>query len=144
MDSPIPRMKAADPGLIRLAIWEGNRSLSDMGKLARHAAILLNGVAMLSGGLSADSSDAVEKGDELARGQRAMAFVGVFVLMIASISAPIAYDIFIRPFLTPVILTSFLSAGIIVPFVTFILVDRRISRSERARAEATFQPKAGS
>jgi len=115
-----------------------------MGKLARLAAILLNGLAMLAGGLSADSSDAVEKGDDLARGQRAMAFVGVFILMFAIISAPIVYDIFVRPFLTPVILTSFLSAGIIVPLVTFILVDRRISRSERARAEATSQPKAGS
>jgi len=115
-----------------------------MGKLARLAAILLNGLAMLAGGSSADSSDAVEKGDDLARGQRAMAFVGVFILMFAIISAPIVYDIFVRPFLTPVILTSFLSAGIIVPLVTFILVDRRISRSERARAEATSQPKAGS
>lgn len=115
-----------------------------MGKLARVAAILINGLAMLGGGLSADSSDAFEKGDDLARDQRAMALVGVVMLMLAIISAPIAYDIFVRPFLTPVILTSFLSAGIIVPLVTFILVERRISRSERARAEANSEPKSGS
>ena len=98
--------------------------------------MIVNGMAMLGGGMNADASGAVEKGDALARGQRALAFLGSVLLMFAIISAPMAYEMFVRPFLTRSILLSFIAAGIVIPLALFILSDRRISRAESARAEA--------
>ena len=86
--------------------------------------------------MNADASGAVEKGDALARGQRALAFLGSVLLMFAIISAPMAYEMFVRPFLTRSILLSFIAGGIVIPLALFILIDRRISRAESARAEA--------
>ena len=107
-----------------------------MGKIARIGATILNLVAILSGGPNADASGAIEKGDTLARGQRAMAFLGAVLLMFTIISAPLAYDTFVQPFLTTPILLSCIAAGIIIPLAFFILIDRRISRAESARADA--------
>ena len=52
------------------------------------------------------------------------------------ISAPIAFGMLVRRFLTVNILLIFIAAGFIIPLTLFILIDRRIARAESARADA--------
>ena len=77
-----------------------------------------------------------EGGDEITRGQRAMAILGSLFIGVAILLGAFAVDMYYHPFLGAVSITVTLLAALVMPFLFYFPLDRRITRLERERAEA--------
>ena len=76
-----------------------------------------------------------EGGDEIARGQRAMTILGSLFICVAILLGAFAVDMYYHPFMGPVSITVTLLAALVMPFLFYFPLDRRITRLERERAE---------
>ncbi len=114
-----------------------------MGKIARVLLVLAQVVVSILGiFIAADTlPDLVtaEGGDELARGHRAMAMLGSMFASLAILLGAFAIDMFYQPFLGIPSIVAVILAAVIIPFLIYFPLDRRITRLERERAEAASQ-----
>lgn len=101
--------------------------------------LVLGLLASIAGGSVGDLG--VERGDEIARGERAMAVLGVLFLGCAIIGTAFVVDIFVHPFLTVNLMTGISLLAVFVPVGVFFMCDRRITKREQARANPTKAPK---
>lgn len=112
-----------------------------MGKIARFALVLGQVVVSLLGiFVGADAlPDLVtpEGGDEISRGHRAMAILGALFSGLTILVGAFAIDLCLHPFLDAMSLPAIILAALAAPFLIYFLLDRRITRLERARAETT-------
>lgn len=115
-----------------------------MGKVARFLVVLVQIVVSIGGvAVGADPlSDGfnVEHGDDIARGQRAMALLTALFVSVGIIAGAAAYDMCVRQFLDLPLLFGLLLLAILAFFGIYLPLDRRISRHERDRAEAVKSP----
>jgi ABC-type enterochelin transport system permease subunit len=111
-----------------------------MGKLAQVALVLAQVVVSILGIFfgAAVLPDLVtsEGGDEIARGQRAMAILGSLFIGVAILLGAFAVDMYYHSFMGPFSITVTLLAALVMPFLFYFPLDRRITRREHARAEA--------
>ncbi len=100
-----------------------------MGKIARFLTLALGLLASIAGGSVGDLG--VEQGDEIARGERAVAVLGCLLLGCAIISTAIVVDIFVHPFLTVNLMTGIGLLAVFVPVGVCFRRDRRIAKMEQ-------------
>ncbi len=77
-----------------------------------------------------------EGGDEIARGHRAMAMLGSMFAGLAVLLGACAIDMLYQPFLGIPGIMAVILAALIIPFLIYFPLDRRITRLERERGAA--------
>jgi ABC-type enterochelin transport system permease subunit len=111
-----------------------------MGKIARVVLVLAQVVVSIIGIFVGASvlPDLVtaEGGDEIARGQRAMAILGSLFSGVTILIGAFAIDMFYQPFMTMNSILATLLAALVIPFLIYLPLDRHISRLEDERAGA--------
>jgi hypothetical protein len=111
-----------------------------MGKIARVVLVLAQVVVSIIGIFVGASvlPDLVtaEGGDEIVRGQRAMAILGSLFSGVAILMGAFAIDMFYQPFMTMNSILATLLAALVIPFLIYLPLDRHISRLEDERAGA--------